>query len=102
MAEEGKGSMPQQQAKPKGMPPMKKPEGSGSAAKPRILTAPSLAKPTTSNETDMSKASVKGMALHPQKVKMNRESQRPGYIPERIKPGTIKKAISFVTKRMGG
>ena len=100
MAEEGRGSI--QQSKPKGMPPMKKPPGTGTAPKPKVLTAPSLAKPTTSNETDMSKASVKGMALHPQKVRMNSESQRPGYVPERIKPGTIKKAISFVTKRMGG
>jgi len=73
MTEEGKGAMQQQQAKPKGMPPMKKPGGVGTAAKPRVLTAPSLAKPTTSNETDMSKS---------------------------LESGTIRKALAFVTKRV--
>ena len=71
MAEEGQRPMPQQQAKPKGMPPMKKPEGTGSAAKPRVLTAPSLAKPVTSNETDMSKS---------------------------LESGTIRKALRFINR----
>lgn len=83
--------MPQQQAKPKGMPPMKKPEGSGSAAKPRILTAPSLAKPIGSQETDMSKGmlpvSYGSAAWHRRK-------------PD-LKPGTIKKALNLVCKARG-
>ena len=73
MAEEGQRPMPQQQSKPKGVPPVKKPGGVGTAAKPRVLTAPSLAKPTTSNETDMSKS---------------------------LESGTIRKALAFVTKRV--
>ena len=89
--------MPQQQAKPKGMPPMKKPPGTGTAPKPKVLTAPSLAKPIGSQETDMSKGTKTPRA------KMVHEMNYIRSVPsEKIPPGTIKKAMSFVTKGMGG
>lgn len=96
--------MPQQQAKPKGMPPMKKPEGSGSAAKPRILTAPSLAKPIGSQETDMSKGDKlrterEGRVPLPNSPKLDSTLHQPKWEP--LKPGAIKKAMSFVCKARG-
>ena len=106
--------MPQQQAKPKGMPPMKKPEGTGSAAKPRILTAPSLAKPIGSQETDMAKAQPKnidtmsprvafdvgaGKKKLPYPENIDNMSPRVAHMHGSLTPGTIKKAISYAVNR---
>lgn len=92
MAEGEQIHKPAQVQKPKQMPPMAKPKGTGSEGKPKVLSAPSLAKPIGSDESDQTMKGGIGA--------IGRAVLESGSVAacKDMKPGTIKKALAFVLK----